>query len=64
VVQRIFWAGLQGAVAAVLLFGGGADALTALQAMTIAVGVPFSLLILAMCLSLGMGLREELRRQR
>jgi BCCT family betaine/carnitine transporter len=63
VVQRIFWAGLQGTVAAVLLFGGGADALTALQAMTIAVGVPFSLLILAMCLSLGMGLREELRRQ-
>lgn len=61
VLQRIFWAGLQGAVAAVLLFGGGAEALTALQAMTIAVGVPFSLLVLAMCASLAIGLQRERR---
>ncbi|MEK9752278.1 MAG: hypothetical protein VW338_03575 [Rhodospirillaceae bacterium] len=30
VVQRIFWATIEGVVAAALLFGGGADALTAL----------------------------------
>ena len=64
VLQRMFWAGLQGAVAAVLLFGGGAEALTALQAMTIAVGVPFSLLVLAMCASLAIGLQRERRAHR
>jgi BCCT family betaine/carnitine transporter len=50
-------------VAAALLYGGGSDALTALQAMTLAVGVPFSLLLLAMCLSLFLALRQEIRVQ-
>jgi BCCT family betaine/carnitine transporter len=61
-VQRSFWAGTQGAVAAVLLYGGGSDALTALQAMTLAIGVPFSVLLLAMCVSLCIALRQETRR--
>jgi BCCT family betaine/carnitine transporter len=63
-VQRSFWAGTQGAVAAVLLYGGGSDALTALQAMTLAIGVPFSVLLLAMCVSLCMALRQETREHR
>jgi BCCT family betaine/carnitine transporter len=63
-LQRSFWAGTQGAVAAVLLYGGGSDALSALQAMTLAVGVPFSLLLLAMCVSLYIALRQEAGRTR
>ena len=59
VVQRIFWVIIEGVVAAVLLFGGGADALTALQAAAITVGLPFTLVLIAMCLCLYMGLRHE-----
>jgi BCCT family betaine/carnitine transporter len=58
-VQRIFWAIMEGIIAAVLLFGGGADALGALQAAAITVGLPFTLVLIAMCVSLYMGLRHE-----
>lgn len=47
--QRIYWATLEGIVAAVLLIGGG---LTALQTAAISAGLPFSVLILAMIISL------------
>ena len=60
VVQRIFWAVVEGVVAAVLLFGGGADALGALQAAAICVGLPFTVILLAMCISLYKGLVHEL----
>jgi BCCT family betaine/carnitine transporter len=59
VVQRIFWATIEGVVAAALLFGGGADALTALQAAAITVGLPFTVVLIAMCLCLYMGLNHE-----
>jgi BCCT family betaine/carnitine transporter len=59
VVQRIFWVVIEGVVAAALLFGGGADALTALQAAAITVGLPFTLVLIVMCLCLYMGLRHE-----
>ncbi|WP_420497062.1 BCCT family transporter [Sneathiella sedimenti] len=59
VVQRVFWAVIEGVVAAALLFGGGADALTALQAAAITVGLPFTVVLLAMCVSLYMGLAHE-----
>jgi len=59
VVQRIFWAALEGIIAAVLLFGGGADALGALQAAAITVGLPFTIVLIIMCLSLILGLRKE-----
>ncbi|NMM45769.1 BCCT family transporter [Rhodospirillaceae bacterium KN72] len=59
VVQRVFWAVLEGVIAAVLLFGGGADALTALQAMAITVGLPFTLVLIMMCLCLFLGLAHE-----
>ncbi len=61
VVQRIFWVVIEGIVAAALLFGGGADALTALQAAAITVGLPFTVVLLAMCLCLYMGLRHEVK---
>ncbi|EGV33102.1 choline/carnitine/betaine transporter [Thiorhodococcus drewsii AZ1] len=61
VPQRIFWAVMEGLIAATLLFGGGADALGALQAAAISVGLPFTLVLLAMCVALYMGLSHERR---
>ncbi len=47
--QKIFWASMEGLVAAILLIGGG---LTALQTASILAGVPFSLILILMCFSL------------
>jgi len=55
VPQRLFWAILEGVVAAVLLVGGG---LAALQTAAIATGLPFAAVILAMCLSLRRGFQH------
>ncbi|WP_223670719.1 BCCT family transporter [Kangiella shandongensis] len=57
VTQRVFWAVMEGVIAAVLLYGGGEQALGALQAAAITVGLPFSLVLLLMCVSLFLGLR-------
>ena len=54
--QRIFWAQMEGLVAAVLLLGGG---LTALQTASILAGLPFAVIVLIMCYSLYKGLQEE-----
>lgn len=59
VAQRIFWAVTEGAVAAVLLLGGG---LSALRAATIITGLPFAFLLLTMCYSLYKGLNEDVRK--
>ncbi|HKJ78672.1 MAG TPA: BCCT family transporter, partial [Prolixibacteraceae bacterium] len=56
VPQRIFWAITEGAVAAVLLVGGG---LAALQTASISTGLPFAILLLILIWSLLKGLREE-----
>jgi len=61
VPQRVFWATMEGLIAGALLFGGGADALGALQAAAITVGLPFTLVLIAMCVALYMGLRHEQR---
>jgi len=61
VVQRIFWAIMVGLIAGVLLIGGGADALKALQAGSIATGLPFTVVLLLMCVSLMKGLRQEVK---
>lgn len=58
--QRIFWASAEGAVAAVLLLGGG---LTALQTAAITTGLPFAFVLLIMCYSLYRGLHEEHKRE-
>ncbi|MGI8540794.1 MAG: BCCT family transporter [Rubrobacteraceae bacterium] len=50
--QRLFWAILEGAVAAVLLLVGGAAALTSLQAASIAAGLPLCLVLIGMCFAL------------
>lgn len=56
VPQRVFWAVMEGVVAAVLLLGGG---LQALQTAAIATGLPFAIVLLIMCYSLYKGLGEE-----
>ena len=58
VTQRVFWATMEGVIAAVLLYGGGAAALGALQAAAVTVGLPFTIVLLLMCVSLFMGLRS------
>jgi len=60
VPQRIFWAVIEGAVAGALLFGGGKDALGALQTASVSVGLPFTIVLLVMCVSLYKGLKHEL----
>mgnify|MGYP000241009431 FL=1 len=59
VPQRIFWATLEGAIAAALLWIGGTEAIQALQAGAISTGLPFTIVLLLMCVSLIMGLRTE-----
>jgi len=54
--QRVFWAITEGAVAAVLLIGGG---LEALQTAAITTGLPFMFILIVMCYSVYIGLREE-----
>jgi len=54
--QRIFWAVMEGAVAAVLLLGGG---LEALRTAAITTGVPFALVLLCMCYTVWVGLDNE-----
>ena len=58
VSQRVFWCSFEGIVAATLLLVGGATALTALQAMAVSTGFPFTIVLLAMCVSLYIGLRQ------
>jgi len=57
--QRIFWAVGEGGVAAVLLLGGG---LQALQTATIVTGLPFAVILIIMCFSLYKGLSEDLKK--
>lgn len=58
VPQRIFWCTFEGAVAIVLLVGGG---LGALQAMVISTGLPFTVILLVMCWAIVKGLMTEER---
>lgn len=53
---RVSWAVFEGAIAAVLLIGGG---LTALQTASIATGLPFAFVLLLLCYTLWVGLASE-----
>jgi len=61
VPQRIFWATVEGSIAAALLWIGGTEAIQALQAGAVSTGLPFTLVLLLMCVSLLLGLRTEPR---
>jgi choline/glycine/proline betaine transport protein len=54
--QRIFWAVTEGAVASILLLGGG---LTALQTAAITTGLPFAVILCLMCYTVYLGLDNE-----
>jgi choline/carnitine/betaine transport len=65
---RLFWAITEGVVGALLLLAGAATgepqgALRALQTASITAALPFSVVIIAMCLSLVYGLRREVQGQ-
>ncbi|MGY2132933.1 BCCT family transporter [Hymenobacter sp. HD11105] len=60
VITRVFWALSGGGIAAVLLLGGG---LQALQTAVIITGLPFAIILLLMCYSLYKGLSEELEEE-
>ncbi|WP_221796114.1 BCCT family transporter [Oceanobacter mangrovi] len=62
--QRLFWASAEGLVAIALLIGGGKAALSALQAGAISTGLPFTVVLLAMCVSLYLGLKNEMALNR
>ncbi|QXO18639.1 MULTISPECIES: BCCT family transporter [Vibrio] len=59
VLQRIFWALMEGAIAIALLWIGGTQAVQALQAGAISTALPFTFVLLLMCVSLVMGMRTE-----
>ena len=61
VPQRIFWASIEGAIAAVLLWVDGTEAIQALQAGAISSALPFTFILLLMCVALIMGFRTEPR---
>lgn len=56
--QRVFWCGFEGLVAIALILGGG---LTALQAMAVSTGFPFTIVLLVSCVALLKGLASEPR---
>ena len=62
VPQRVFWAVMEGVIAGALLYGGGKEALKALQSGAVATGLPFTFVLLLMCVSLYMGLSAESKR--
>ncbi|MCL1057202.1 BCCT family transporter [Shewanella gelidimarina] len=57
--QRVFWATVEGAIAAVMLWVGGKEALQALQSGVVATALPFTFVLLLMCVSLIKGLKSE-----
>ncbi|WP_338750759.1 BCCT family transporter [Janibacter alittae] len=60
--QRLFWAVLEGLVAAVLLIVGavsGTSALSALQTASIVAGLPFCIVLILMAIGLSMSVRSE-----
>jgi choline-glycine betaine transporter len=63
VLQRIFWSITEGAMAMALLLAGGKSSLTALQAVSIIAGVPYTIIICFMCKSLWSVLSDEYQKE-
>lgn len=55
-MQRVFWAVMEGTIAAVLLIGGG---LLALQTAVVTTGLPFAIVLLLLSFSLMRGLKND-----
>ena len=64
VIQRVFWAVTEGACATGLLVAGGTDALTALQTVSVAAGLPYTVIVCFMCVALWKALTSERKPNR
>lgn len=64
VPQRIYWAIMLGMISCILLYGGGKEVLSALQAGTVATGIPFTVIVLLICVSLTRGLVQSFKETR
>lgn len=62
--QRVFWACMEGFIAAVLLLIGGSEALSALQTAVISTGLPFAIILILMSFMLLDSVRKSYRKQR
>ncbi len=62
--QRVFWACMEGFVAAIILIVGGEKALSALQATVISTGLPFAIILIFMCYILLKSVRNTYRVQK
>lgn len=62
ILQKIFWALTEGAIAISLLISGGNEALNALQTGVILSGLPFTIILLIMMYSLYLGLKTDLHK--
>ncbi len=63
-IQRVFWAAVEGLIAAILLVIGGSEALSALQAAVIITGLPFAIVLGFISISLISSLQSTYRRQK
>ena len=61
--QRVFWAVMEGLLAATLLLIGGEQALNALQTAVIATGLPFALILIIMTVVLFKSLKDTYEKQ-
>lgn len=59
IIQRVFWAVTEGACATGLLVAGGKDALTALQTVSVVAGLPYTVIVCFMCVSLWKAMTSE-----
>ncbi|MGB3368894.1 MAG: BCCT family transporter, partial [Acidaminobacteraceae bacterium] len=63
VPQRVFWACMEGFIAAVLLLIGGSEALAALQTAVISTGLPFAIILILMSFILLDSVRKTYHEQ-
>jgi choline/glycine/proline betaine transport protein/BCCT family betaine/carnitine transporter len=64
VPQRVFWACMEGFIAAVLLLIGGTEALSALQTAVISTGLPFAVILTMMSFLLLESVRKSYTKQK
>jgi hypothetical protein len=58
-VQRILWSFTEGAVAIGLMVAGGSDSTGALQAISVVMGLPYTIVLCFMCVSLNIACAQE-----
>ncbi|MEA3424188.1 MAG: BCCT family transporter, partial [Bacillota bacterium] len=63
VIQRVFWACMEGFIAAVLLLIGGSEVLTVLQTTVISTGLPFAIILVMMSVLLLKSVKETYGEQ-